>query len=462
MNNHSERGKHLFRLPCRKAKSLRGGGFNINGQRRWQATRYLVACFTLSALIFSCDADEDVPPAWGLFDTSHQGDQTDASGTAWVAQAGNITFNTILKDPQSEAELTGAQFIWEWRKRGKQEASSRGQTWTVIPNALTKQATLTIPADQRVGAYELRITAQRNGRVTRSRKLYRFTVRKSGCPAPSTTNRPSTVAALRTLLKGLKSNSSAIQAIDTSQMTHFYESLGGIENGIIADFPTDPRAFRKMVDFDQPIGCWDVSNVTDMGYLFANAQMFSQDISAWDTSKVTDMTYMFRNARAFNTDISGWDTSNVIYMGAMFYNAQTFNQDINQWDTSKVERMHEMFAGVAAGNITFNRSLNNWDTSNVTHMEGMFANNTAFNGDISDWKTSKVTDMSAMFHTAQAFNADISGWDTSNVTDMRNMFFDATAFNQNLSSWKVDSVDNSTDFAEGATSWKKAHQPKFQ
>ena len=49
-----------------------------------------------------------------------------------------------------------------------------------------------------------------------------------------------------------------------------------------------------------PIGEWDVSAVTDMSYMFAEAYDFNQDISAWDVSKVTDMAYMFGTAHAFN------------------------------------------------------------------------------------------------------------------------------------------------------------------
>ena len=38
---------------------------------------------------------------------------------------------------------------------------------------------------------------------------------------------------------------------------------------------------------------------------------FNQDISNWDVSNVTDMNYMFTNAKKFNQDISSWDVNNV-------------------------------------------------------------------------------------------------------------------------------------------------------
>jgi surface protein len=58
--------------------------------------------------------------------------------------------------------------------------------------------------------------------------------------------------------------------------------------------------------FNQDIGGWNTSNVTDMRLMFNNADVFNQDISGWDTSNVTDMTRMFRGAVVFNQDLSGW------------------------------------------------------------------------------------------------------------------------------------------------------------
>ena len=48
------------------------------------------------------------------------------------------------------------------------------------------------------------------------------------------------------------------------------------------------------------IANWDVSAITDMGFLFQELKNFNADISNWDTSKVTTMRFMFqvRSARA--------------------------------------------------------------------------------------------------------------------------------------------------------------------
>ena len=181
----------------------------------------------------------------------------------------------------------------------------------------------------------------------------------------------------------------------------------------------------------------DLSNVTDMSYMFYFNTDFNQDLSGWDVGNVKFMVGMF-GATAFNQDLSGWDVSNVVSMQSMFYKATTFNQDLSGWDVSNVRYMFDMFNGATA----FNQDLSGWDVSNVTHMSWMFANTTDFNQILNGWDVSNVTSMGGMFHRTTAFNQDLSGWDVSNVTSMGVMFRDTTAFNQDLSGWDVSNVTN--------------------
>ena len=56
-----------------------------------------------------------------------------------------------------------------------------------------------------------------------------------------------------------------------------------------------------------------------MSYMFWNAEAFNQPIGNWDVSKVTDMSFMFSSATVFNQPIGNWDVSNVTNMNLMFY-----------------------------------------------------------------------------------------------------------------------------------------------
>ena len=235
------------------------------------------------------------------------------------------------------------------------------------------------------------------------------------------------------------------------------------------------------------ISNWDVSNVTEMNYMFKGASSFNQDISSWDVSNVTGMSGMFNGASSFNQNLSKWDVSQVTCMSDMFEGAKSFNQDISSWDVSQVTNMQYMFKGAKS----FNQDLNNWDVSQVTIMEYMFNGASSFNQDISAWDVSRVTRMREIFKGAKSFNQDISAWylsmkfnnttineaakewlkdeksaetkygghisnwDVSQVTNMEHMFNGASSFNQDLSNWDVSQVTNIKYMFNGASSFNQ-------
>jgi len=226
------------------------------------------------------------------------------------------------------------------------------------------------------------------------------------------------------------------------------------------------KSIKYKNNFNADISKWDVSNVTDMSYMFYANDSFKQNISNWNVSKVTDMSFMFHmagnaefidnsiNKRSWGEeigDIGRWDVSNVTNMRGMFAGS-LFDKDISNWDVSNVTDMSYMFS-----RSIFNQNISNWDVSNVESMLGMFKDS-YFNQNIGNWDVSKVTDMSSMFCETPIFNQDISSWNVSSVKDMHYMFSsigvsqegNLIGFNQDIGNWDVSNVTNMKGMFSGS------------
>ena len=158
---------------------------------------------------------------------------------------------------------------------------------------------------------------------------------------------------------GTKQDPIDFNDIDVSNIDSFCNDEG---KGIFS------RTKFKYID----ISDWNVSNVTNMTYMFFNCEKLESivDISSWDVSNVTDMEVMFYGCKELESvgDISDWNVSNVTNMSWMFYNCKSFNQDISKWDVSKVTNMNAMFCGCES----FNQNISSWNVSKVRYHSYMF------------------------------------------------------------------------------------------
>jgi surface protein len=213
--------------------------------------------------------------------------------------------------------------------------------------------------------------------------------------------------------------------------------------------------------FNQPVGNWPISaSNINMQYMFLSTTAFNQNLGLWDVSKVTNMTGLFQSATTFNNSgsnaINNWRPISCSNFSSMFYNATAFNQPVANWPLSASSiNMSNMFGGDSSGvSCKFNQPLNTWDTSRVTNMSGMFFRNTAFNQDLGAWNTSNVTNTSYMFYGCTAFNnsgsSTIGNWNTANITSFNGMF-EATPFNQNIGSWDVSKATDLGSMFNGSS-----------
>ena len=111
--------------------------------------------------------------------------------------------------------------------------------------------------------------------------------------------------------------------------------------------PKSKKMLKKLVEDESVyLGDIDTSAIIDMRELFKDSKRVDfSGIEYWNVSKVTTMRSMFANAKHFNQPIGAWNVESVTDMSFMFANAVKFYQVLDNWNVCNVTSMHYMFHG---------------------------------------------------------------------------------------------------------------------
>jgi len=170
-------------------------------------------------------------------------------------------------------------------------------------------------------------------------------------------------------------------------------TINNLNSWDVSNVSSFNSTFKEAINFNQNIGGWDMSNSTDLSSMFYDCPLFNNgndsSINNWVVSGVTTMASLFYNNQQFNQPIGNWDVSSVTDMSYMLSNTQ-FNQPLSGWNVSNITNANNMFSYTP-----FNQPLSGWNVSNVEDMGGMFYDS-SFNQNIGDWDVSSLlyaTDM---------------------------------------------------------------------
>lgn len=176
--------------------------------------------------------------------------------------------------------------------------------------------------------------------------------------------------------------------------------------------------FAGVSDVLDDITCWDFSNIEIANNLFQYCHLFNQNIGCWNTKNLRNASKMFLYCKQFNQPLNDWDTSSLIFCQFMFMSCFAFNQPLDKWDVSKVENFTNMFALCLA----FNQPLNNWDVRSGRYFLEMFLFCMVLNQSFEDWDLSSAVEVVSMFNGCEALSQDFTRWNALFSLDINCIF----------------------------------------
>jgi surface protein len=148
----------------------------------------------------------------------------------------------------------------------------------------------------------------------------------------------------------------------TSPATHDFGAPGVYTIRIVG-------TFSRIYFFSSPdkqkilrVNQWGTGAWTSMSLAFTGCINFNGTASdVPNLSNVTDMSFMFSGASSFNQPIGDWDTSKVTNMYGMFAYATSFDQPLGTWSVASLNTALNMFSGVTLSTANYDNLLIGWD-----------------------------------------------------------------------------------------------------
>lgn len=160
------------------------------------------------------------------------------------------------------------------------------------------------------------------------------------------------------------------------------------------------------------------ADVENMSYMFDGLESLQQilEFATLDVSNVTDMSYMFRNTDIFLGKIS-----------------------ISNMNAESLQNAKGMFQGCIASEIDLSGLITSGQLNNTMLMFAGCSNLQKL--DLSGLHTENVVSMASMFqHCTRLTSLDLSSFDTSNVTDMSGMFIGCEGIDLRLDNFTANNM----------------------